>query len=120
MNNKNINNVQRDLPPNFGENLKLLRQKQHMSYQQLSSLAHISPTYLFRIERCERRRVSYAIIQNLAHTLGVKVSTLLGDDSDIYLSNDEMKRSIFLQMKSIVSESELTAQEKVEQLCIFR
>ena len=62
----------------FGERIKMLREKKAISQRQFAISLDITPTYLSKIERGEFQPPSEAIIKKMADFLGV--------DSDILLS----------------------------------
>lgn len=116
MNNENPNTNERDLPRAFADNVRRLRNERNLSCKQLGKMLGISSSYINRIEKYERRRVSYTIIKNLSNVFEMDISDLFAEDSDMYVSHNELKHGIFLQMKSIIAESSLTHEQKMQQL----
>lgn len=89
------NRVQRRINPNFGALILHLRKKEGYSLQELGDMTGISPSYIHRMEKGERKAPSFKVIEKLADALKVEKSVLLEvanleEESDEVMSLDEL------------------------------
>lgn len=71
------NRLQRAIPEGFGSYIKRLRKNKGFSLKDLEKMTGISPSYINRIEKGERKAPSYPIIEKLADAFNVDISVLL-------------------------------------------
>lgn len=64
----------------FAKLLKKLRLAKGYSLQQLSERSNVTPSYLNRLERGERKTPTLSVLQHIAEGLDVDVNVLLGLD----------------------------------------
>lgn len=62
----------------LGERLKVLRARQGLTQPDLSRLAHVDRTLLFRLEAGQRDNLSLKAAKRLALSLGVSLDVLAG------------------------------------------
>ena len=60
----------------FGQKLRRIRQKKHISQEKLAELAGLHRTYVSSVERGERN-VTIETIEKFAEALGIKMAQLM-------------------------------------------
>ncbi|PTH60468.1 XRE family transcriptional regulator [Staphylococcus arlettae] len=66
----------------FGDNLKDVRRKRRLSQHELAKHVGLSQSYICDLER-NRKNVSIYVVAHLAKQLGVPVSVLFNDDTEV-------------------------------------
>lgn len=92
------NRINRAIPEGFGNYLKSLRKERGYSLKDLERLTAISPSYINRMEKGERKAPTYPIIVRLAKALGVETSGFLkaaGLDEQFRESIPDFKQLVF-------------------------
>ncbi|WFA05273.1 helix-turn-helix transcriptional regulator [Bacillus sp. HSf4] len=77
----------------FAKLLKNLRISKGYSLKQLAERSNVTPSYLNRLERGERKRPTFSVLEHIAEGLDVDVNVLLGldaKDTNEPLSLEEM------------------------------
>lgn len=69
--------LDRKLSENFASYVRYLREKKDYSLKDVEAITQISPSYINRIEKGERKTPSYPILEKLAFAYDVDISTLL-------------------------------------------
>lgn len=69
--------LERAMSDNFGLLVKYLRDKNDLTLQTLSDMTGISPSYINRIEKGQRKAPGYKIIESLAEAFNVNIQELL-------------------------------------------
>lgn len=64
----------------FGDRVRTIREREHLSLEQLSKLSGVSRAMLSKIERGEKSP-TIGIAKQIAHALGASFSTLFGDEA---------------------------------------
>jgi transcriptional regulator with XRE-family HTH domain len=118
----------RDIPAGVGRNIKRLRKERHMSLAALSEACGVSTSYLCRIENNSRMRVSYAILNNVAKSLGTELTTLIDgvdveskstEPATIKIDQSTQKHFVFAALKDIVESERLSNAEKLKHLNVL-
>lgn len=71
----------KQLNDDFAKLLKKLRLDKGYSLQQLADRSNVTPSYLNRLERGERKTPTFSVLQHIAEGLDVDVNVLLGLDA---------------------------------------
>ncbi|MGW7888628.1 helix-turn-helix domain-containing protein [Staphylococcus xylosus] len=66
----------------FGDNLKDVRRKRRLSQHELAKHVGLSQSYICDLEH-DRKNVSIYIVSRLAERLGISVSVLFNDDTEV-------------------------------------
>ena len=115
-----------ELVMEFGERLRMLRQRKGMSLRELSIKAGISTSYLSDLERGTRGAPTAPVLERLADGLEVSVDALLGrektsatpllDEADVAFANKlrEISREDRLIIERIL-ENAIARQEREEE-----
>ncbi|MEK4826678.1 helix-turn-helix transcriptional regulator [Niallia sp. FSL W8-0951] len=83
----------KQLNDDFAKLLKKLRLSKGYSLQQLAERSNVTPSYLNRLERGERKTPTFSVLQHIAEGLDVDVNVLVGldaKDTNEPLSLEEM------------------------------
>ncbi|GAE91916.1 regulator [Gracilibacillus boraciitolerans JCM 21714] len=73
----------------IGTNINRIRKRKNLTLSELAERADVSKSYLSNIERNLNDNPSIQIIEKLAEVLGVEVVTLLSDENDPFVTNNE-------------------------------
>jgi len=71
------NRVDRSISNDFGSLIRYIRQEKGYSLEDLEEMTNISKSYIYRLERGERKAPSLKIIERLAEALDIDVNELL-------------------------------------------
>ncbi|WCK56922.1 helix-turn-helix transcriptional regulator (plasmid) [Aneurinibacillus sp. Ricciae_BoGa-3] len=71
------NRIERAITEGFGSYIKQVRKGKGLSLQTVADLTGISPSYINRIEKSERKAPSYRIIEKLAKAFEVPIEEML-------------------------------------------
>ncbi|MDX8044506.1 helix-turn-helix transcriptional regulator [Gracilibacillus sp. S3-1-1] len=75
----------------IGSNIKEIRKMRKLTLSELADKANISKSYLSNIERDLNENPSVHIIKKLADVLNVEIVTLLGEETQPFISDYEWK-----------------------------
>ncbi len=73
----------------IGTNINRIRKRRNLTLSELAERADVSKSYLSNIERNLNDNPSIQIVEKLAEVLNVEVVTLLGEEDQILLKDNE-------------------------------
>lgn len=109
------NRLDRNIPDGFGSYLKHLRGEKQYALNDVYNLTGISPSYLNRIEKGERKAPSFPIIEKLANVYEVPVDDLLaiaGIKPEGVVTSATTLEQLFYKNEFTVKGKELTTKQK--------
>ena len=105
------NRAERSMPDQFGSLIKHIRQEKGMSLKEVSELSGISQSYINRIEKGERKKPSYSMIERLAEALDVDTNKLLSithKESQEFSSAEEVLLKNTFKVNDKVASAEIS------------
>lgn len=82
----------KQLNDDFAKLLKKLRLSKGYSLQQLAERSNVTPSYLNRLERGERKTPTFSVLQHIAEGLDVDVNVLVGLDAKDTMNHFHWKK----------------------------